>query len=474
MGDYITRFTDSGLSWPLPTDFSDTDLERRLFRDTAAPKPSVQRPEPEWDLVHREMRKKGVTLLLLWQEYKAQYPNGYQYAWFCDTFREWQGRRDRVMRQDHLAGEKLFVDYSGATLPYVNRNTGEILEAQIFVAVMGASNFTFAMAMANQKVENWIEGHVKAFEYLGGCPSIVVPDNLKSAVTKVCRYEPWIQSSYAEMARHYGIAIIPARPYKPKDKAKVEVGVLLVQRWILAKLRNHMFFSITEINQSIRVLLKEFNDRLFKKLSGSRSSLFELVDRPALKPLPEQPYEFANWKKAKVHIDYHIEVEGYYYSVPHALVGKSLDVRWTRRTVEIFHQSLRVASHLRIETLKRHITLPAHMPPHHQKAEFSPQRLIQWAQRGGPATAALVEQMLNARRHPEQAYRSCLGVLSLGDQFGQERLEAACRRALLINALNYRSIASILEKGLDGLEIESANTTTTPEHSNVRGPDYYN
>jgi len=473
VGDYVARFHASGLPWPPPQNLSDSDLERHLFQDVSAPK-GLSRPEPDWQYVHQELRRKGVTLLLLWQEYKATHPEGFQYAWFCEAYRVWHGKRDLVMRQHHLAGEKLFVDFSGTTIPYVNRHTGEIHKAEIFVAVMGASNYTFVMALESQQVEHWILGHVKAFEFLGGTPAIVVPDNLKSGVTKACRYEPMIQSSYAEMAQHYGVAIIPARVRKPKDKAKVEGGVLLVQRWILAKLRNQMFFSVSDINYSIRALLKELNERPFKKLSGSRQSLFDLIDKPALGPLPDQAYEFAQWKIATLNIDYHVEVDDHYYSAPYQLARKALDVRWTLSTVEIFHQSLRVASHLRIDTQRRHTTLDEHMPPHHRNAEFSPQRFLQWAQRLGPATAALIEHVLNRRRHVQQSYRTCLGILRLGDRFGSDRLEGACRRAILINAYSCRSLRSILENGLDGIDPNPAPEQSTPEHENVRGPDYYN
>ncbi len=475
VADYLSRFEACGVSWPLPAGMSDGQLETLLFKPSppASDGVTLTRPEPDWPVIHAELRKKGVTLALLWQEYKLVHPDGYQYTWFCEHYTRWHGQRDLVMRQNHLAGEKLFVDFSGTTLPIVDRRSGEIRQAEIFVAVMGASNYTFAMALKSQQVEDWILGHVKAFEFLGGCPAIVVPDNLKSGVTKACKYEPKIQSTYAEMAGHYGIAVVPARVRKPKDKAKVEGGVLLVLRWVIARLRHRTFFSVHEMNQAIQVLIAELNARPFRKMEGSRLSWFQSIDRPALKPLPEQPYEFAHWAEAKVHPDYHVEVEGHYYSVPHALVGRKVDIRWTLETVELFHQSLRVASHRRGTLARRHTTLPEHMPPNHRDAEFSPERFLRWAQKYGPATTALVEQVLRRRQHVEQSYRSIMGILRLANRFGGDRLEAACRRALLIKAYNYRSIESILAKGLDGLELETIDEHIAPVHENVRGAQYF-
>lgn len=475
VGDYLSRFKASGLAWPLPPEVSDTQLERLLFREFGQPQQAsaIIRPEPDWAKVHNELRRKGVTLMLLWQEYRLAQPDGYQYAWFCQAYREWCGKLDLVMRQHHLAGEKLFVDFSGTTMPIIDRSTGEIRQAEIFVAVMGASNYTFVMALESQKVEDWIWAHVKAFTFLGGCPAIVVPDNLKSAVTKACRYEPTIHSSYAEMAQHYGVAIVPARVRKPKDKAKVEGGVLLVLRWVLARLRDQEFFTLGELNRSIQILLAELNARPFRKMEGSRLSHFQTIDLPALKPLPDQPYEFANWATATVHPDYHVEVDHHYYSVPYALVGRKLDVRWTQTTVEVFHQNIRVATHLRNTSPRRHTTLPTHMPSNHQNAKFSPERFRRWAQKFGPATTALVDQVLQRRNHVEQSYRTLMGILGLGERYGDGRLEAACRRALLIRAYNYKSIESILEKGLDRLDPEPTEEKTAPLHDNVRGPQYF-
>lgn len=475
VGDYIARFSASGLSWPLPPNVSDTQLQNLLFRDTETPRDTVTpaRPEPDWQEIHAELRKKGVTLALLWQEYKLTNPKGYQYSWFCENYTRWHGKTDWVMRQHHLAGEKLFVDFSGTTLPITDRHTGEITQAQIFVAVMGASNYTFVRALASQKVEDWILGHVKAFEFLGGCPEIVVPDNLKSGVTKACKYEPQIQSTYAEMAAHYGVAIVPARVRKPKDKAKAEGGVLLVLRWILARLRNETFFSLHEVNRAIEPLLVLLNERPFRKMEGSRRSLFLSIDQPALKPLPEMPYEFAHWKRGKLHPDYHVEVGDHFYSAPYTLIGQELDVRWTLSTVEIFHNNIRVASHLRAMSGRRHTTLPEHRPESHQQMEFSPERFMRWARKYGSATEAMVEKVMQRRQHVEQSYRSLMGILRLGETYGGDRLEKACRRALMIESYSYKSIASILKSGLDQQDMEPMEDKTLPLHGNVRGSTYF-
>ena len=474
VGEYLQRFKASGLSWPLPETLSDAELEQRLF--PPLPKvPTEQRPVPDWHQVHTELRRPGVTQFLLWQEYKQTHPEGFQYSWFCDQYRLWRGTIDHSMRQSHLAGEKLFVDYAGQTVEVVDHRTGEVRQAQIFVAVLGASNYTFAEATWSQQLADWIGSHVRAFNFFGGVSAVVVPDNLKSGVHKAHRYEPDLNPSYAEMACHYGTSVLPARVRKPKDKAKVEGGVLLVERWILAALRNRTFFSLTELNQAIGELLERLNQRAFKKLPGSRLEHFQTIDKPALMPLPATLYVFAQWKKARVHIDYHVEVDGHYYSVPHTLVKRQLDVRYTATTVECFHQGQRVASHVRSALKGRHTTLAEHMPKSHREvAQWTPQRLIDWAQKTGPATASLIETILHRRKYPQQAFRTCLGILRLGQGYGEDRLEAACRRALLIGAYSYKSLDSILRNGLDRQTTDPQQTLALDvEHDDIRGAHYY-
>ena len=472
VGEYVRRFQAAGLVWPLSAALPDAKLEACLF--PALPSvPGQRRPLPDWSWVHQELRRKGVTLMLLWQEYKATYPEGLQYSRFCDSYQAWRGQRDLVMRQTHRAGEKLFVDFCGQTAAIVDRQSGEIRPVQVFVAVLGASNYTYAEAVASQGLADWIGAHVRAFAFFQGVPAVVVPDNLASGVSKACRYEPDLNATYAEMAAHYGVAVVPARVRKPRDKAKVEAGVLLVERWILARLRHQLFGSLTTLNRAIATLVAELNARPFKKLPGCRRSAFETIDRPALQPLPAVPYEFASWKQAKVHVDYHVEVEGHYYSVPHPLVGRKVDLRYTATTVEVFHRGQRVASHPKIEQRGRHSTVDSHMPPHHRFARWSPERLRRWAEQSGPATAQLIEAILLTRRHPEQGYRSCLGILRLGERFGQPRLEAACERALAINARSYRSVESILTHGLDAQPLTAEEPRPAVTHANLRGPTYF-
>ena len=472
---YVRRAKEAGLSWPLPTDVDDAELERRLF-------PSVpfvaaeHRPLPVWSEVHRELRRKGVTLFLLWQEYKAVHPEGYQYSWFCDIYRAWRGKQDVVMRQTHRAGEKLFIDYAGQTVGVVDGQSGEVREAEIFVAVLGASSYAYCEATWTQSLPDWIASHARTFSYLGGVVEILVPDNLKVGVTSPHRYEPDLNPTYQEMARHYGVAVVPARVRAPKDKAKVEAGVQVVEQWILARLRNRTFFSLGELNHAISELLVELNNRPFQKLPGSRQSLFEDLDRPALNPLPAQAYEYAEWKKARVHIDYHVEVARHYYSVPYQLVKKQIDVRLSANTVEMFHKGKRVASHRRSSRKGRHTTVAEHMPTsHRQYAEWTPQRLVRWASQAGGAVAQLVETILSSRVHPQQGFRSCLGIMRLGKNYGNDRLEAACQRALKLNTFSYKSIESILKNGLDRQPLPETRETDTPtvRHGNVRGADYY-
>lgn len=476
VSEYLQRFKLSGVVWPLPEGFGEIELEQHLF----PPLPDIptdKRPLPDFTQVHTELRRPGVTMFLLWQEYKLQHPEGFQYSWFCEHYRLWRGKLDLSMRQQHQAGEKLFVDYAGQTVGIVDRGTGEIKPAQIFVSVLGASNYTYAEATWSQQLSDWIGSHVRAFSFFGGVSAVIVPDNLKSGVNKAHLYEPDLNPTYMDMASHYGTTVLPARVRKPKDKAKAEAGVLLVERWILAVLRNRTFFSLSELNQAIGELLAKLNQRAFKKLPGSRLSQFESIDKPALQALPAEPYEFAQWKKARVHIDYHVEVDGHYYSVPHSLVKKQLEVRYSASTIECFHRGQRVASHMRSYLKGRHTTVTEHMPANHREyAQWTPQRLINWAQKTGPATASLIEQLLQRRKHPQQAFRSCLGIMRLSKSYGDDRLEMACRYALLIGAYSYKSIESILRKGLDRQvdQTQQEQLELNVEHDNIRGANYYN
>jgi transposase len=474
VADYLHRAKAAGLSWPLPDSLDEGTLERQLFPLRPAGETATYLV-PDWSKVHQELKRKDVTLFLLWEEYKAATPEGFQYSWFCQSYRQWMGKLDLVMRQSHRAGEKLFVDYAGQTIAIVNGQSGEIHEAQVFIAVLGASNYTYAEATWTQSLPDWIGSHVRTFDALGGVPEVVVPDNLKAAVHRPHRYEPEINRTYAALAQHYGVAIMPARALRPRDKAKVEVGVQVVERWILARLRNHTFFSLQEANAAIHDLLPELNRRSLKKLPGSRQSLFESLDRPALGPLPAHPYEYAEWKRVRVNIDYHVDVDGHYYSVPYSLVKQQLEVRLSARVVEIFHKGKRVASHPRSFLKGRHSTVTAHMPKAHRHyVEWTPQRLIHWAASTGVATAGVVETILASRPHPQQGFRSCLGIMRLGKSYGSQRLEAACRRALKIEACSYKSIESILKNGLDRRPLpEKPQATSTPRHANIRGPEYY-
>jgi len=475
VAETVYRAKAAGLAWPLPEDLDDAHLEARLY-PVVTPPATIPRVVPDWATLHQELARKGVTLALLWQEYKAQHPDGYQYSRFCDLYRAWLTTLDRCLRQEHRAGEKLFVDYAGQTAPVQDRRTGEIRQAQIFVAVLGASNYTYAEATWTQALPNWIGAHVRAFAFFGGVPQIVVPDNLRAGVTKACRYEPELNPTYQALAQHYHVAVIPARVRKPRDKAKVEAGVLLVERWILARLRHQSFFGLAELNAAIAACLERLNTRPFKKLPGCRRAQFDTVDHPALQPLPVEPYVYAEWRKARVNIDSHAEIEGHYYSVPSPLVHVQLDVRLTATTVECFHKGQRVASHVRSAERGRHTTVVAHLPQAHQRyREWSPSRLIRWAETIGPATAAVAATILERRPHPEQGYRSCLGLLRLGREYGPTRLEAACCRAQALGAFAFKSVQSILKTGLDQHRLpEPATTAPLPfEHEHLRGTLYY-
>lgn len=477
--DYLNRAEQAGLGWPVPEELAERDLARLLF--PSQPTTGQRRfVEPDFPQAHQELKRKGVTKQLLWQEYRQQYPdNGYSYAQYCHRYLEWLGCQQRSMRQIHLAGEKLFVDYCGPTMPVVNPDTGEIRHAQIFVAVMGASSYTFACASWSQNQEDWLDAHVQAFEFLGGVPEIVVPDNLKSAVRKTHRYEPDINPAYQQLAQHYQVTVVPARPYKPKDKAKAEVAVQIVERWIMARLRHQTFFTLAALNQAIRFLLDDLNQRPFKKLPGCRASQFKQLDQPVLRSLPAVRYQYAEIKQARVHIDYHIEYDKHFYSVPHHLVKQAVEVQASRSSISIYSHGLRVASHPRSYRQGAHTTCVEHMPQAHRAMqEWSAERFLSWAGDIGAETREVVNHLLHEKRHPEQSYRRILALLSNAKKYGRERLNKACGRALLINSPTRSSVESILKQGLDQIIVPAHSHHVQEElcldhHENIRGEDYY-
>ena len=473
VNDYLQRALAASLSWPLPEDLTDTALERRLF--PGAPGAGAPaRPEPNWAYVDSELRRKGVTRSLLWQEYRADHPEGFGYAWFCDRYDIWKGRVSATMRQRHGAGEKVFVDYAGDTLDVIDPASGVATAMKLFVAAMGASSLVYAEARPSEGLADWIGCHVGLFAFLGGVPAMIVCDNLKSGVTKPDRYEPTVNRAYQEMARHYGTSVVPARPYKPRDKAKVEQSVLLVERWVMARLRNQCFFSLAALNGAIADLVGELNARIMRAYGASRAELFAQVDAPALKALPAEPYAFATWKRCRVAPDYHVEVEGCFYSVPYRLIREALDVRIADRTIEAFHKGERVASHARSPGRRGHITVADHMPSAHRRhAAWTPARMMAAADKIGPAAAALFEAIMTDRPHPEQGFRTCLGILALERTYGQARMEAACRRAGLIKARSVGSIRSILQTGLDRAFLDPEPEPQPPRHGNIRGRTYF-
>ena len=473
--DFLQRARLADMSWPPPEDMTDEALEARLFpASTALAEIKARRPQPDWRTIHRELRRKGVTLQLLWEEHRAAHPNGYGYSRFCDLYRAWEARLSPTMRQTHVAGERLFVDYAGTTLEVINGLTGEVMVAQLFVAALGASSYTYAEATWTQGLADWIGSHTRAFAFVGGVTAMVVPDNLKSGITKACFYEPAVNRSYAEMAAHYDTVIVPARPRKPRDKAKVEVAVLLATRWIIAKLRNRQFFSLTDLNDAIRDCVTALNTRVTRHLGTSRRALFDEIERPALKPLPAEPYTFAQWKECRAGLDYHVEVEKHYYSVPNQLLREKLWARITTRTVELFHNGKRIATHLRSSSDRKHTTVREHMPSSHQRyADWTLERLKRQAGKIGRNTATLVELILTEKTHPEQGFRACIGILRLAKSYGAERLEAACARALEIGARSYTSVSSILKTNRDRQRPAAATDGPAIVHSNIRGPTYF-
>jgi transposase len=474
----LERFQLSGLTWPLADDMTDEVLEDKLYANAGTKQGHRRHAEPDWARIHRELKRKHVTLAILWEEYVEQHPAGYRYSRFCELFRSWEGRLSVTMRQSHAGGDKLFVDYAGDGVPViVDRLTGEIRHAQIFVAVMGASNFTYAEATWTQGLADWISAHTRAFQAIGGVPHLIVPDNTKVAVIKACLYDPQINRTYADMALHYDTAILPARPRRPRDKAKVELAVLIVERWLLGRLRHRIFVSLGEVNAAIAELLERLNEqRPIRRLGVTRRQLLEELDRPALKPLPAEPYVFAEWRVHRVGVDYHVDVGAHYYSVPYRFARMEVEVRLTARIVEIFVKGERVAAHLRMSGNHKHTTLPEHMPSSHRRyAGWTIDRIRQDATMIGPATAALCELVLEHKPHPEQGFRTCLGILRLVKPFGRKRLEAAATRAIDIGAYTYGSVKSILDNNLDRHPAKKhAADGAAILHPNIRGPRYYN
>jgi transposase len=475
VNSYLQRARMAGLGWPLPGGLDDAALVLLLF----PPAPAVAapaRPTPDWTLVDKELRRRGVTLALLWEEYRAAHPGGFGYSWFCEHYGAFKSRLRPPMRQSHAAGEKVFVDFAGDMIDVVDPVTGEVRPMKLFVAAMGASNYIFAQARSSEQIADWIGAHVDLFAFLGGAPKFVVCDNLKAAVTNPDRYEPGLNRSYLELADHYGVAVLPARPYKPRDKAKVEQSVLIAERWILARLRDRRFFRAADLNAAIAELVGDINARVMKGYNASRAELFATIDRPALKELPQEAYVFAVWKRCRVAPDYHVEVDGHWYSAPFRLIRELVDVRVADKTVEIFHKSQRVASHPRAPNRRGHTTIPDHMPSAHRRhASWTPGRLVAYAEKIGPSTAALFEAIMTDRPHPEQGFRTCLGILALTRTYDNARVDAACRRGVSIKARSVASIRSILKNGLERAFLDEAERLDREpvRHGNIRGRDYF-
>jgi transposase len=478
--DYLIRAKAARLDWLEAAALSEVQLVERLFPLTLpkAKSQKVQRPEPDWQDVYNELRtyrKYNLTLSQLWQEYKEEHPDGYQYSQYCEHYRWWRGKLDYSMRQEHRAGEKLFLDYCDG-LSFIDPSTGEIILTQLFVAVWGASNYTYAEATLSQTLPDWIRSHIHTLEYFKCVPHVLIPDNLRSGVSKACFYEPELNPTYAEMAEHYGCAVLPTRPHRARDKAKVETGVLIAQRWLLAVLRKRTFYSLAEINAALHELLERVNNRLMHNPKKSRKEIFETLDYPNALPLPAYPYEYAEWEKVRLNFDYHFEIDGHFYSAPHQLLHEMLEIRKTASTIEAFYKRQRVAAHARSHVKGGYTTLAEHMPPKHRAyAEWSPERFIQWAGKIGETTAKLVEKILSTHVYPEQAYRSCMGIIQLGRCYEKERIEAAAKRALKYNTCSWKSMKAILSSGLDQQPEtpEHYGQMSLPFHENIRGPEYY-
>jgi transposase len=473
---YLKRAEAAKVTWPLPEGWDEAKLDAALFPEGATRKPPASpRSSPDLAHIHEELRAdKHVTLQLLWEEYRQANPEGYRYSRFCELYQRWRSKLDVVLRQEHKAGEKMFVDWAGATIPVHDRHTGQVWQAPLFVAALGASSYTWAEATRDQQMECWLKAHIHAFEHFHGIPALAVPDNTKTGVTKAHRYDPDLNPTYYNFAQHCGFGIIPARPRKPRDKAKVENAVQVAQRWIVAALRHRKFFSLEELNGAIGELLHKLNHRSFRKKDGTRASVWEAVDKPALKPLPLEPFDLSQWSRARVNIDYHVAFDSNLYSVPYNLVHELVEIRSTPTTVEILHKGARVASHLRHRGRGQAVTNEEHRPKSHRAhLEWTPSRMIHWAETIGPNTARLFERIMTDKPHPEMGYRGCLGIIRLAEKYTPQRVESACGRALLTNACRYKSVESILKNSMDQVPLLSPPPASTPPHGNIRGSEYF-
>ena len=475
---YLKRAEAAGITWPLPEDWDEARVEALVFprREPSIAEHNPARTPPDFAAIHEQLRgSKYVTLQLLWEEYRQGNPEGYRYSRFCELYQRWRSKLDVVLRQEHKAGEKMFVDWAGATIPVYDRHTGLAWQSPLFVAALGASSYTFAEATRDQQMEAWLRGHVHAFEHFRGIPALAVPDNTKTGVTKAHRYDPDLNPTYYNFAQHCGFGIVPARPYKPRDKAKVENAVQVAQRWIVAALRHRKFFSLEELNEAIRELLVKLNHRPFRKKDGTRASVWEAIDRPALKPLPSEPFDLSQWSRARVNIDYHVSFDSNLYSVPYNLVHELVEIRSTPTTVEILHKGTRVASHLRHRGRGQAVTNEEHRPKSHRAhLEWTPSRMVHWAETIGPNTARLFERIMHDKPHPEMGYRGCLGIIRLAEKYSAHRVEAAAERALLTGACRYKSVESILRNSLDQVPPSSPPPAATPpQHDNIRGAEYF-
>jgi transposase len=474
--EYLNRAAAAGMVWPLGEEWDEQRIEQALFGERQVVKRLPEQVHPDFPALHSQLQQHPhLTLQLAWEEYRQIHPQGYGYSRFCELYQRWRRKQDVVLRQVHKPGEKGFVDWAGATIPVHDPVTGEVWPASLFVMVLGASSYTYAEATADQQLTAWISAHIHAFEYFSGVPRLVVPDNLRTGVSRACRYDPDLNPTYQEMAMHYQVGVVPARPYRPKDKAKVEVGVQVAERWIIAALRHQKFFRLADLNHAIRELLERLNQRPFRKREGSRASVFAAVERNTLRPLPAEPFDMSQWSYARVNIDYHIAFDSNFYSVPYTLVQERVEVRATPTTIEIFHKVQRVASHVRGHGREQVFTQREHRPKSHQAhLEWTPSRMVHWAEQIGPHTAELFERILAEKPHPEMGYRSCLGIIRLAEQYSSSRMEAAAERAIRTGACRYQSVKSILKNSLDQQPLpELPSLPLPPSHDNIRGAEYF-
>jgi transposase len=475
--DYLTRCREHEISYDKACELTDAQLSSVFQTDITQKNTHYQTLLGLFPEYARELSRLGVTRQFLWEEYRNDHNGTYSYSQFCYHFQQWNDKQEVSMVIEHKAGDKLYVDYTGKKLQLVDYKTGEITPVEIFVATLGASKLIYAEAVRSQKKQDFIQAQVNTLEYIGGVPQAIVPDCLKSAVSKGHRYEPDINPEYQKFAEHYETTILAARPYKPKDKAVVEGAVKIVYQCIFAPLRDRVFHTIDELNVAIREELEKLNNRVMQQYKKSRWEMFHDIEKEYLSPLPVETYQYQEYRRLKVQCNYHVylSTDKHYYSVPYSYLGKHVELFYTPTSVEIFHNNQRIALHRRNQHTYGYTTVHEHLPPQHRyKDNWNSEKLLSWGESIGRHVRDVVDTILSRKTHPEQGFKSCMGILNLTKKYDHTRLDKACQKALMYEYVSYKGIENMLKNGVEeNMQQELFKEYTHGIHENVRGQKYY-